>query len=577
MKQAKKKGSWWRRSLGVVERVGNRLPHPITLFAALTLLLILLSALCAALGVSATGEWINPSTLQLEERTVTAVSLLSRDGVVYMLTHMVSNFTGFAPLGVVLVTMLGVGCAEGSGYLAALLKKLVRVTPRRIVTPALVFLGVMSNIATDIGYVILLPVGALVFLAYGRHPLAGLAATFAGVSGGFSANLLIGALDPLLAGISTEAAQMVDGGYVVQPTANWYFLMVSTLVIVAIGTLVTDKLVEPRLGAFSPAGAAPTKPETGKSREAGSEVAKTEDTAATANGASLGAADAAAATETVNADATDAVTADAAAREESRLTALSARESKALKAATAVLFVLLLLLVIAALPRASWLRNPVTGSLTNGAPLMDGLVVLLALLFFVPSVVYGRMAGKYRGEKDIAKQLETNMRTMGSYIALIFVAAQFVNFFHYSQLGTILAISGSQLLQSSGISGPLLMVLFVLFTALLNLLMGSATAKWTILAPIFIPMFMMLGYSPELTQVAYRIGDSCTNLITPLMSYFAMVVVFAKKYDSRAGIGTLISTMMPYSLCFLVGWTLLLVLWMWLGWPLGPGALPLLG
>lgn len=530
MEKAKKRGSRFQRALGVVERVGNRLPHPITLFALLTLLLMLLSALCAALGVSATGEWINPETLALEEHTVTAVSLLSREGAVYMLTHLVSNFTGFAPLGVVLVVMLGVGCAEGSGYLAALLKKLVRVTPRQLVTPALVFLGVMSNIATDIGYVVLIPVGALVFLAYGRHPLAGLAATFAGVSGGFSANLLIGALDPLLAGISTEAAQMVDAGYVVQPTSNWYFMIASTVVIVAIGTWVTDKIVEPRLGTFSAGASGQTNPKA----------------------------------------------AEQPAAQEERLSALSPRESKALKAATGVLLLLLLLLVAAALPRGSWLRNPDTGNLTDGAPLMEGLVVLLALVFFLPSVVYGRMAGKYRGEKDVARQLETNMSTMGSYIALIFVAAQFVSFFQYSQLGTILAINGSRLLRSSGISGPLLMVLFVLFTALLNLLMGSATAKWTILAPIFIPMFMMLGYSPELTQVAYRIGDSCTNLITPLMSYFAMVVVFARRYDKQAGIGTLLSTMLPYSLCFLAGWTILLVLWMWIGLPLGPGAFALL-
>lgn len=513
-KRPAKRPSVFTRILNGIERVGNRLPHPITLFALFTLAIILLSALLALLGVSATGEFINPATMELERQTVSAVSLLSRDGIVYMLTSMVKNFTDFAPLGVVLVTMLGIGCAEGSGFLSALLRGLVAVTPRFIITPVIVLLGVLSNIATDIGYVLLVPVGALVFMAYGRHPLAGLAAAFAGVSGGFSANLLIGALDPLLAGISSEAAQLVDASYVVQPTDNWFFMMASTLLIVVIGTLVTDRIVEPRLGKFQPEG------------------------------------------ET----------------DHTRLTSLSHEEARGLRIASAVMTGLVLLLVAAAIPQNSLLRNPETGSLTTDSPLMNGLIPLLALVFFVPSVVYGRLTGAYKGERDVAGQLEKNMEMMGGYIALIFVAAQFISFFGYSRLGTILAIRGADWLQSSGISGPVLMVLFILFTALVNLVMGSATAKWTILAPIFVPMFMMLGYSPELTQVAYRIGDSCTNLITPLMSYFAMVVVFAKRYDSRAGIGTLISMMVPYSLFFLLGWTVLLVIWMLLGIPLGPGA-----
>lgn len=511
----RKKSSVFGRALNGIERVGNKLPHPIALFALLTLILIVLSAVCAALGVSATGELIDAQTMQTTSQTVTAVSLLSRDGLVYMLTHMVENFTGFAPLGVVLVTMLGVGCAEGSGFLSALLKKLAAVTPRKIITPVLVFLGVMSNLATDIGYVVLVPIGALLFRAYGRHPLAGLAAAFAGVSGGFSANLMIGALDPLLAGISTEAARMVDGEFVVRVTDNWFFMMVSTLLIVTAGTLVTDKIVEPRLGRF----------ENG----AGPENTK-------------------------------------------GLTRLSPQESKGLRAACIVLILLLALLVALAIPSGSFFRNPDTGSLTDDSPLMGGIVVLLALLFFVPSVLYGRMTGKYGQKGDICRQLEQNMATMGAYIALVFFAAQFVSFFQYSRLGTILAIRGAAFLENSGINGPLLMVLFVLFTALINLVMGSATAKWTVLAPVFVPMFMMAGYSPALTQVAYRIGDSCTNLITPLMSYFAMVVVFARQYDEKAGVGTLISMMLPYSLVFLLSWSGLLVLWMLLGLPLGPGA-----
>lgn len=509
----KEKLTWFARFLNVVETAGNRLPHPITMFATFAVAIVLISGLCAALGVSATGEMIDAKTMELSEQTIRVVSLMNREGLAYMLTHAVSNFTGFAPLGVVLVTMMGVGCAEGSGYLSSLMKKAVSVTPAMIVTPMLVFLGVMSNVASDIGYVVLIPIGAVVFMAYGRHPLAGLAAAFAGVSGGFSANLLIGTLDPMLAGISTEAARMMDPTYVVEPTANWFFMMVSTFVIVLIGTFVTDKIVEPRLEAHL---------------HTGEDVAEA--------------------------------------------TALTERERKALRAANLTLLGFVVLVVIAAFPQNSFLRNPETGSLMSNAPLMQGLIVVIGLLFFLPSVVYGRVAGTYKSEKDVCAQLGSNMSSMGSYIALTFVAAQFINYFNYSKLGSVLALKGAEFLGQIGAGGPVLMLCFIVFSALINLVMGSASAKWTILAPVFIPMFMLLGYSPELTQVAYRIGDSCTNLITPLMSYFAMIVVFAKKYDEDSGIGTLISTMLPYSLFFLVGWSVLLVIWMTLGLPLGPGA-----
>lgn len=508
-----KKNSFFAAVLNGVERAGNKLPHPILLFGILTVGIILLSALCAWLGVSASGPMVDPQTLELTEQTVSAVSLLSREGIVYLLTHMVKSFVEFAPLGVVLVTMLGVGCAEGSGFLSAALKKMVSITPKRMITPVIVFLGVMSNIASDVGYVLLVPIGALVFQACGRHPLAGLAAAFAGVSGGFSANLLIGALDPMMAGISTEAASMIQTDYVVHAPANWYFMMASTLLIVLIGTLVTDRMVEPRLGVY---------------RETKTTLLHMEN--------------------------------------------LNQNESLGLRAGLITLLVLIALLVILAIPAGSVLRNPETGSLSQNSPLINGLIPIIALLFFIPSVVYGRVAGIYKSHRAVCSQLEENMSSMGSYIALIFICAQFVSCFNYSKLGTILAFKGADFLRTLGASGPVLMLLFILFTALVNLLMGSATAKWTILAPVFVPIFMLLGYSPELTQAAYRIGDSCTNLISPLMPYFAMVVVCAQKYDKSLGIGTLVSTMLPYSLLFLLGWSVLLVIWMVTGLPLGPGA-----
>lgn len=528
------------RFLNTVEQVGNRLPHPITMFAALALFIVFLSAVLAAAGISAEGEVIDNNTMEVTRQTVRVVSLLDRDGLVYMLTHMVSNFTGFAPLGVVLVTMLGVGCAEGSGYLSALLKKTVSVTPGRLVTPMLVFLGVMSNVASDVGYVVLIPLGAMVFLACGRHPIAGIAAAFAGVSGGFSANLLIGTLDPMLAGISSEAAGLVLPGYVVEPSANWYFMIVSTFLIVALGSWVTDRIVEPRLK-----GQTVHVKVSGGNQKAGEENQKAGEENQKASGEN---------------------------QSEPRFAVLTDREQRALRLANLTFFLLAAAIAALAWPQSSFLRNPDTKSLISSSPFMDGLIVLIALLFFLPSVVYGRVSGAYQGEKDVCTQLGSNMEAMGGYIALSFAAAQFISYFNYTKLGTILALKGAAVLGHIGAGGPVLMVLFILLASVINLFMGSASAKWTILAPVFVPMFMLLGYSPELVQVAYRIGDSCTNLITPLMAYFAMVVVFAKKYDINSGIGTLVSTMLPYCICFLVGWSLLLIAWMMAGLPLGPGA-----
>ena len=509
-----KQPAWFDRFLNGVEAVGNRLPHPITLFFLFCLATVLLSALCAALGVSVTATLLNRATNTLEVQTVSAVSLLSREGILFMLTRAVSNFTSFAPLGVVLVAMLGVGVAEGSGYLPALLKKAVQITPRRLLTPAVVFLGVMSNVASDAGYVVLIPLGALMFQACGRHPLAGLAAAFAGVSGGFSASLVIGSTDPLLAGITQEAVRLIDGSYVVHPTANWYFLFVSTFVITLAGSLVTDRVVEPRLGPCTPP-----------------------DNSAPGTGF-----------------------------------ALSPREELALKWANRTLLLYVLAVAAAAAWPGSLLRNPETGSLVAGAPFMDGIIVLIALMFFLPAVVYGVSSGSLPTERALADQLGRAMSSMGGYIALAFLAAQFVKYFEFSNLGTILAVAGAGALEHTGLGPIPLMLLFILLSAFLNLFIGSASAKWAILAPVFVPMLMLLGASPELIQAAYRIGDSATNLITPMMSYFAMIVAFAQKYDKRAGIGTLISTMLPYSLLFLLSWTVLLVLWMALGLPVGPGA-----
>ncbi len=503
------KVSLYNRCLNGIERVGNSLPHPILLFAILALAIVILSAVCAALGVSATGELISGG--ELKTTTVTAVSLLTREGLSYMFTNAVSNFTTYAPLGMVLVAMLGVGVAEQSGMINSLLKRAVKATPAKLLTPMIVFLGVMSNVASDAGYVILIPLGAMMFRACGRHPIAGLAAAFAGVSGGFSANLLIGTLDPLLAGISQAAVSILDPGYNVQVMGNYIFMFASTFLITAVGTFVTDKVVEPRLKSF------------------GGQLEGEEDFS---------------------------------------LTTVTEEEKKGLRNAGIAALVFTAVIVACCIPANSFFKNE-QGELLGNTPFVDSVVVLIALLFFIPGVAYGLTVGTFRDNRDVCNAMSKAMAGMGSFLALAFVSSQFINYFTYTKLGTIVALAGAEFFKSVNIGLIPLMVIFVLFSAFMNLFMGSASAKWNILAPVFVPMFMLLGYSPELCQLAYRIGDSCTNIITPMMTYYAVIIAFAQRYDKKAGIGTITATMLPYSAAFLVCWTVMLILWLALGLPIG--------
>ena len=506
-----KKVSGYNRWLNGIEAVGNKLPHPVALFAGLALIIVVLSAILSATGLSATGELISGG--ELKEQTVTVVSLLTKDGLAYMLTNCVSNFTTYAPLGMVLVAMLGVGVAEQSGLINTLLKRTVTVTPAKLITPVVVFLGVMSNIASDAGYVILIPLGAMIFRAYGRHPMAGLAAAFAGVSGGFSANLLIGTLDPLLAGISQAAASIIDPGYEVAVMGNYWFMFASTFLITILGTIITDKIVEPRLGKY---------------------------------------------------------TGEVHGEEDLSLTTITDLEKKGLRNAGFAALAFVLVIALACIPETSFMRNEngqIFGS--PASPFVNGIVTLITFLFMIPGAVYGKTVGTFTKDNGVCNAMSKAMSTMGSFLALAFVSSQFINYFNYTKLGTIIALAGASFFKSAEIGLIPLVIIFVLFSAFLNLFMGSASAKWNILAPVFVPMFMLLGYSPELCQLAYRIGDSSTNLITPLMTYFAVIIVFAQKYDKKAGIGTLTATMLPYSLTFLVCWTIFFVLWLTVGLPIG--------
>ena len=502
MEKEKKKGI--QRFLDFVERGGNKLPHPLTLFWIFCIIIAIISAIAASSGASVTYEAFDRKENVIKETTLTIKSLLNAEGIRYIFSSMVKNFTGFAPLGTVLVALIGIGVAEGSGLMSATMKKVVTATPKRLLTSIVVLAGVMSNIASDAGYVVLIPLGAVIFLSFGRHPIAGLAAAFAGVSGGFSANLLLSTTDPLLSGITTEAAKILDPNYFVNPASNYYFMFGSTILIMIIGTFITEKIIEPRLGEYK------------------GEVL-------------------------VNHNE------------------LTAQEKKALRWAGVSVIIFCIIIGILTIPANAILR--VDGALKQWTH--DGLVPTLMMFFLVPGIVYGKVAGTIKNDKDVAKMMGSSLATMGGYLALAFAASQFVAYFSYTNLGTYVAVKGADFLQSIGLTGLPLIILFVLVAAFINLFMGSASAKWAIMAPIFVPMLMRLGYTPEFTQLAYRIGDSSTNIITPLMTYFAMIVAFMQKYDKESGMGTLISVMLPYSMCFLVGWTIFLMIWFVTGLPIG--------
>jgi len=479
MEKEKKKGI--QRFLDFVERGGNKLPHPLTLFWIFCVIIAIISAIAASSGASVTYEAFDRKENVIKETTLTIKSLLNAEGIRYIFSSMVKNFTGFAPLGTVLVALIGIGVAEGSGLMSATMKKVVTATPKRFLTAIVVLAGVMSNIASDAGYVVLIPLGAVIFLSFGRHPIAGLAAAFAGVSGGFSANLLLSTTDPLLSGITTEAAKLLNPSYFVNPASNYYFMAASTFLITIMGTFITEKIIEPRLGEYK-----------------GEVIVDHNE--------------------------------------------LTDKERKALRWAGVSVLVFCAVIGFLILPENAILK--VDGNLKQWTH--DGLVPTLMMFFLVPGIVYGKVAGTIKNDKDVAKMMGSSLATMGGYLALSFAAAQFVAYFSYTNLGTFVAVKGADFLQSIGLTGLPLIVLFVLVAAFINLFMGSASAKWAIMAPIFVPMLMRLGYTPE--------------------------------YDKESGMGTLISVMLPYSMCFLVGWTIFLVIWFMTGLPIGiEGAIHLAG
>ncbi|MGE4289079.1 MAG: AbgT family transporter [Salinivirgaceae bacterium] len=499
---AKQKTSLMQRFLNLVERGGNALPHPATLFLGFAVITLIISWIGSWLG----WQILHPATGDV----VHVKNLLSGDGLHFILEKTVVNFTDFAPLGIVLVAMLGIGIAESSGLIGVAIRLLVLSAPKSLLTFVLVFAGIMSNMASDIGYVLLIPMAGVIFIAVGRHPIVGMAAAFAGVSGGFSANLFLGTIDPLLAGLSQEAAQIIDPAYVVNPTANYYFMIVSTFLISFLGTWVTEKIVAPRFGKYQPDGE----------------------------------------------------------EENSALEKLTQKEKKGLLYSGLTFMVFFGLILWGAIPEDGVMRSE-DGSLLH-SPLLRGVVTLLFVVAGAMGIVYGAVVGKFKNDADVMKGMAESMKALATYIVLVFFAAQFVAYFKESNLGIVLAVNGAEALKAANLNIYVLMILFILFAATINMLMGSASAKWAIMAPVFIPIFMLMGYSPELSQVVFRIGDSVTNIISPMMSFFALIIAFVQKYDKNAGIGTIISTMIPFSIIFFIGWTILLMAWIYFDIPLGP-------
>jgi aminobenzoyl-glutamate transport protein len=496
-------GRLFNRFLNTVERAGNILPNPLTLFALLAVAIPPISALLSTINLEVTHP--------VRGTTETVTNLLTGPYLQRMMTEAIDNFTSFAPLGLVLVAMIGIALAEKSGLIACLLRLIVtRVSPR-FITPALIFAGILSSLAADVGYIILPPLGALVFLSVGRHPLAGFAAVVAGVSGAFSANLFLTPLDPLLSGLTHSAALTFDPDYVVTPLANYYLMVVSAFILVPLGWFAIDRILEPRLGEWK-------KPE-------GLVIEKME-------------------------------------------TAFSRKEKKGLIFAGLTFIACLAAIALLVIPEGSLLRDADGGI----KPFYDALIVLLAVSFFLPGLIYGIAVGTIRNDHDVARMTGETMATMGTYIVLAFAAAQFIEFFRWSNLGIVSSLSGASLLARIGLTHIPLLLGLIVVAGIINIFIGSASAKWAMMSVIIVPLMMSLGFSPELAQAAYRIGDSLTNTLTPLSPYFPVLLAFAARYQPGMKIGTFISLMVPAAVVFAIGWILLLIVWVSFGWDLGPGA-----
>lgn len=495
------------RALNGIERFGNRLPDPVFLFLWLILGLIGLSLVGAALGWSA----VNPVTNEL----LTAQSLLSPENLERLIIGMPKTLAEFPPLGIVITIIYGAAVAERTGLFSTAIRGALLNAPRAILTPVVVITGMVSHHASDASYVVVIPLAAVIFAAAGRHPLAGLAAGFAAVSGGYAGNLFPGASDALILGITEPAAHLIDPSYSVNIAGNWFFIVGVVIVFTPIVWFITDRVIEPRLRPWSPAASTPATP--------------------------------------------------------SERQPLTAAEKRGLLwASLTILGMMALWALITALP-ASPFVDPEAEPAQRFNPLYRSLVAFFAVTFFASGAAYGAGSGSIRSHRDLVRMMGEGISQLAPYIVLAFFAAHFVAMFNWSGLGPILAVNAAAALQQVALPTPLLLISVVLVSCVFDLFIGSASAKWSALAPIVVPMFMLLGISPEMTTAAYRMGDSVTNIATPLMSYFPLILTFAQRWDPRFGLGSLMATMLPYAGAFLVAGLMMVAAWVALDLPLGPG------
>ena len=502
--------------LGWIERTGNKLPDPVFIFFYLILGLVAVSVVAALAGYSA------PHPTQKIEGTddpviITATSLLSADNIQRLWVDMPTTFTHFHPLGYVLVVMLGAGVAERTGLFGTAMRAAVRRSPTFFLTPMVALVAMAGNLAADAAYVVLIPLAGVLYAAAGRHPIAGIAAAFAGVSGGFSANLLPGQLDALLFGITETAWQVLDPSHPLNIAGNWYFIGAMTFIFLPVIWFVTDRIIEPRLGGYTPDGPA-------------GEMIKDGDKP------------------------------------------LAPEQKKGLMRALYAGIAVCLLWLFFTIGPGTPLIDEEAQAEARMAPFYRSLVAAFFILFLAAGWAYGAAAGTVKGHRDIVRMMSEAMGDLAYYLVLAFAAAHFVAMFAWSNLGLIFAVQGAAGIEASGLPMPITLGLLVLLTGLVNLFVGSASAKWALLAPVLVPMLMLLNISPEMATAAYRVGDSATNIITPLMVYFPLILTFCQRWMPEFGLGSLTATMIPYSIFLMISGLVLVMIWVALGLPLGPGA-----
>jgi para-aminobenzoyl-glutamate transporter family len=531
-----------QRMLDGIERLGNKVPHPAVIFLLLILLVMILSAVLAAFDVKVTYEVERPVAFPVEEtynggtiqpsyetppaaaydhkyevvtETTSIKSLLTADGVRFIFTSSVNNFNNFGVVGVILVAMIGVGVAEEAGLIAALIRKLVKVAPKWALTFIIVLIGILSSVASDAGYLVLIPLAAAAFLAVGRHPLAGIAAGFAGVGAAFGVNILIAPIDGIMTEVTNEATALVDPNQKIDLTANLYFSIVATIFLAFVITFITEKIIEPRLGKFTGTVAA--------------------DHASEGDGPPAG-------------------------------------ESRGLRFALIGTIAVIAVVALLTAPPGAPLRNPETGSVVNDSPFMASLIFIIMLIFLVAGLCYGYGADTLKGSAKVMAAITKTFAGLGGLIFLLLIIAQFIAYFNYTNMATVAAVSLSEPLEKANVDAIWLLIGFIIVTLIIDIIIPGVIPKWAIFAPVFVPLFLRLGVAPQTVLAAYRVGDSPVNVVTPLMVYLPFIVLLAQRYRKSAGVGTVVALMVPYTLIIAVAWIIFFVVWYLLGIPLGPGA-----